>query len=125
MDAFLMEGSGYPIKAFASHPGTEQTFLLPNARSILTLWLPRIKPSAWPNTKQPGRPKQIGTQSTLGGTQLCPLPWLNPKYSADPLQASLSPYVVPYPQAILKFHRTSSLDYRAYHRWHTEYAMWK
>ena len=29
MDAFPKEGSGYPIKDFASRPGTEQTFLLP------------------------------------------------------------------------------------------------
>ena len=29
MDAFRMEGSGYPKRDFASRPGTEQTFLLP------------------------------------------------------------------------------------------------
>ena len=29
MDAFPKEGSCYPIKDFASRPGTEQTFLLP------------------------------------------------------------------------------------------------
>ena len=29
MDAFPGEGSGYPIRDFASRPGTEQTFLLP------------------------------------------------------------------------------------------------
>ena len=29
MDAFLKEGSGYPIRDFASRLGTEQTFLLP------------------------------------------------------------------------------------------------
>ena len=42
-------------------------------------------------------------------------PWLNPRYSADPLQAISSLYVVSYSQAILKFHRPSSLDYRACH----------
>ena len=29
MDAFPKDGSGYPIRDFASHPGTEQTFQLP------------------------------------------------------------------------------------------------
>ena len=40
-------------------------------------------------------------------------PCLNPRYSLDPLLAISSLQVVPYPQAILKFHRPSSLDYRA------------
>ena len=42
-------------------------------------------------------------------------PWSNPRYSAAPLQAISSLWVVPYPQAILKFHRPSCLDYRARH----------
>ena len=42
--------------------GTEPTFLLPQARSILTLWLPVIKPSTCLNTKQPCEPRQIGIQ---------------------------------------------------------------
>ena len=40
------------------------------------------------------------------------LPWSSPRYSADP-QQTIDLYVVPYPQAILKFHCPSSLDYRA------------
>ena len=54
MDAFPKEGSGYPIRDFASRPGTEQTLLLPWAGSILTPQLPGIEPGAWHNTKQSG-----------------------------------------------------------------------
>ena len=42
-------------------------------------------------------------------------PWSNPRYSKDPLQVILSHQMVPYPQAIFKLLRPSSLDYRAHH----------
>ena len=67
-DGHISEGSWYPIRNFASHAGTEQTFLLPWARSILTLRLLGIEPSTLLDTKQPHGPKQIGILYTPGGT---------------------------------------------------------
>ena len=39
LTSFQRKESGYPIKDFALRPGTNHTFLLPQARSILTLRL--------------------------------------------------------------------------------------
>ena len=69
IDAFPKEGCGYSVRESALIPGTEQTFLLPYAKSILTLWLPRIEPSTWLDTKQTHRPRQIGIQSAPGTFQ--------------------------------------------------------
>ena len=71
MDTFLKEESGYPIRDFASCTVTEQTFLLPQDGSILTPQLLGIEPGAWLDTKQPRGPRQIGIQSTPGGTRVC------------------------------------------------------
>ena len=75
----LPEGSGYPIRDFASRQGTEQTFLLPYAESILTSPLPGNEPSTWLNTKQPRGPRQIGIQSAPRGTRVCALPLVEPQ----------------------------------------------
>ena len=43
-------------------------------------------------------------------------PYLSHRYSVNPLQAISSLQLIPYVQAILKFHHPSSLDYRARNR---------
>ena len=70
---------GIPIRDFASRPGTEKTFLLPLAGSILKPQLPGIETSTWLNTKQPSGPRQIGIQSAPRGTRVCALPLVEPK----------------------------------------------
>ena len=83
--------SGYPIRDFASRSGTEQRFLHPQARSIPTTQLPGIKPSAWLDTKQPRRPKQIRIQSALGGTWLCTPPLVELQVQCRPSASHFEP----------------------------------
>ena len=82
MDTFPKEGSGYPIRDFASRPGTEETFLLSLAGSI---------------TKQPQEPWQIWIQTVPEGTRVCALPLVEPQIYCrpsagifEPLEGSLS-----------------------------------
>ena len=126
MDAFPKEGSGYPIRDFASLPGTEQTFLLPQARSILTSRLPEIKPGAWLNTKQLRGPRQIGIQYAPGETRVCAPPLVEPQVQCrpsashfEPLGGSLStshPQIPPSQQ--LGLHSPPRTPGRPLHIWH-------
>ena len=77
----LHEGSEYPIRDFASRPGTEQTFLLHYVGSTLTPRLPGSTPSSHAD---PGR-LELSLPPEVPGC--AHRPWSNPRNSADPLQA--------------------------------------